>query len=434
MIARLRAFFEKLREPLYANAYALVANQVISAGLGLIYWPLASHLYSPETYGASFAVISTLLLISGIAQVGLGAGMNRFVPRAGDGTRRLILTAYGVVVAVSVVLSLAFVALGGTLGLQSTLGSGPLVWLWVVLAAVLWSIFRLQDAVLIGLRQAKWVLIENTLYNLAKIGLLFLCAGWLATGGIVGSYFLPTPLTILLVTSLIFGIYTRAGRLEPAAAGSTPPTVREIVSTTSGDYVGSLVAEAASRLLPVLVVATLGAVATANFANPWLVATMLTLVAGSMTDSFTTEAARDRANIGLYSREIIFHMALMVVPASVVLGLGAPLIIGIWGEQYVSETTTVLLRWLCLASPLIVFNNWYLAYARVLGHIRMILWTQALGAGILLGVSWLLLGRMGITGVGIAWIVSQIVVAVVGASDSRGVLTSATAQSGGVSA
>ena len=281
MIARLRELMRTIREPLYANAYALVANQVFSAGLGMLYWVLAARLYSAATYGASYAVISTLLLISGIAQLGLGAGLNRFLPRAGMGTRRLILLSYAAVIATSIVLSLGFVALGGALGLEGVLGNGPLLAMWAVLAAVAWSIFRLQDAVLIGLRQAKWVFIENTIYNIAKI--LFLWAGvqLLANAGIVGSWFLPTPIVIVLVTWLVFGVYTRSSRIDPAPADARPLTLREVATTSGGDHVGSLVAEAATRLLPVIVIAILGAATTAYFSTAWLVATTLGLVAGT---------------------------------------------------------------------------------------------------------------------------------------------------------
>ena len=420
MTERFDSLVRMARTPLYANAYALVANQVFSAGLGMLYWVLAARLYSASTYGASSAVISTLLLISGIAQLGLGAGLNRFLPRAGTGTRRLILLSYAAVIATSVVLSLAFVALGGALGLKSVLGDGPLLALWAVLAAVAWSIFRLQDAVLVGLRQAKWVFIENTIYNLAKI--LFLWAGveFLAKAGIVGSWFLPTPIVIALVTWLVFGVYTRPSRIDSAPADAQPLTLREVAATSGGDHVGSLVAEAASRLLPVIVVAVLGAATTAYFFTAWLVATTLGLVAGSMTDSFTAEAAGDRANVRRYSHDILRHMAVVTISAAVVLAIGAPLILSLFGKNYAAQGTT-LLRWLCLSSPLIVFNNWYLSYARLMGRIRQVVWLQSIGAVLLLGLSYLLLHSIGITGVAFAWIASEAVTAAWGLYDSRDV-------------
>ena len=421
MIDRLREVLRAGRMPLYANANALVANQVISAGIGLLYWMLAARLYPSATVGSSTAVISTLLLISGIAQLGFGGGMTRFLPRAGKQTRRLILVSYGAVILTSVLLSLAFVALGGALGLQGLLGEGPLVAVWAVMAAVLWSIFRLQDAVLIGLRQAKWVLIENTIYNLAKLAFLFLGVRVLADAGIVGSWFLPTPIVIVLCTWLIFGVFTRSSRVEAAPLGARPLTVREVALSSGGDHVGSLVAEAAARLLPLLIVAVLGASATAYFYQAWLVATTLGLLASGMTDSFTAEAAADRPNIGRHSRDILQYMALLIIPAALVLALGAPLILTLFGKTYAAEGTT-LLRWLCLATPLVIFNSWYLAYARVVGKIRRVVWLQCLGAALLLGLSYLFLGPFGITGVAFAWILSEAAISLFGLLDSREVL------------
>ena len=418
---------------MYANAYALVANQVFSAGLGLLYWMLAARLYGVDTVGASSAVISTLLLISGIAQLGLGGGMTRFLPRAGTRTRRFIVLSYAAVVATSVLLSIVFVVLGGALGLRGVLGEGPLLGVWAVLAAILWSIFRLQDAVLKGLRQAKWVLIENMLYNVAKIVLLVLGARYLANAGIVGSWFLPTPIVIVLVTWLIFGLFTRADRIEPAPVGGQRLTMREIATSSGGDHIGSLVAEAASRLLPLLIVAVLGAAANAYFYQAWLVATTLALFASGMTDSFTAEAAADRPRIGRYSRGILRHMAVLIIPASAILAIGAPLILTLFGRSYAAEGTT-LLRWLCLSSPLIIFNNWYLAYARVVGRITQVVLLQALGAALLLGLSYLFLQPLGITGVGIAWMLSQAATAIVGLIDSHSVLFEAEHAEGGTPA
>jgi len=417
---RLQELLRLARTPLYANANALVANQIVSAGLGFLYWILAARVYSTATYGASSAVISTLLLISGIAQVGLGGGMTRFLPRAGHRARRLILIAYAVVIAASAVLSVAFVAFGGALGLRSVLGNGPFVALWVISASVAWSIFRLQDAVLIGLRQAKWVLIENTIYNVTKLVVVVAGAGLLADKGIVGSWFLPTPIVIVLCTTLIFGLYTRSSRLSPAPAGLPPLTVREIATTSGGDHIGSLVGEAASRLLPLLVVGVLGATANAYFYTAWLIATTLSLLAGGMTDSFTAEAAGDRANIRRHSHDILRYMALLILPAAAILGLGAPLILSLWNKSFGAEGAA-LLRWLCLASPLIIFNNWYFAYARVMGRIPRVVWLQCVGAVLLLVPSYYLLRPLGIAGVGLAWIVSQAVVAVAGLVNSRDV-------------
>ncbi len=410
------------RTPLRRNAYALVANQVLSAGLGLVYWMLAARLYGVVVVGTSSAVISTLLLISGIAELGLNGGMVRFLPRGGARTRQVILLAYAASIGASVLLSVIFVVLGGTLALSGVVGSGLLAAVWVTLAAVLRTLFRLQDGVLTGLKQARWVLIENAIYNVAKIAILALGVRYLANAGIVGSWFIPLPFVVVLCAWLIFGVYTRGDRLAPAPAGSPPLTLREVASSSGGDHVGSLVADAASRLLPLLIVAVLGAAANAYFYQAWLVATTLGLLAGSMTDAFMAEAAGDRPNIGRHSRDILRQMTMLIIPAAVVIGLGAPLILSLFGKAYAAEGSA-LLRWLCISSPLIIFNTWYLQYARVMSRIRQVVWLQILSSALLLGLGYAFLHPLGITGVGIAWILSQVPVTITGLLSSRDVLT-----------
>ena len=89
---RLRAH---LRDPLFRNGYALICNTVLTSLLGTGYWILAARHYSTGDVGRASAAISTMVLLSGIAQLNLGPALTRFLPRAGGGSARLILGAYG---------------------------------------------------------------------------------------------------------------------------------------------------------------------------------------------------------------------------------------------------------------------------------------------------------------------------------------------------
>lgn len=417
-MTRLTSTLRASLTPMRVSAYALLANQILSAGLGLLYWIFAARLYGAVVVGESSAAISVLLLIAGVAELGLNGGMVRFLPRTGARTRRIILYAYAASVASAVVLSIAFLALGRSIGLGGVLGFGSLTALWVILAAVLRTLFRLQDAVLAGLKQAKWVLIENAIYNVAKILILAVGVTYLGNAGIVGSWFIPLPLVVILCAWLIFGPFTRPDRLAPAPDDGSSLTLREIAASSGGDYVGSLVAEAASRLLPLMVVAVLGAAANAYFYQAWLVAATLGLLAGGMIDSFIAQAASDRAEIAQYSRDMLRQMAALILPAAALIAAAAPLVLRLFGPAYAAQGST-LLRLLCLSTPLIIFNTWYLAYARVMARIRQVVWLQSVAATVLLVLGFALLRPLGINAIGVAWGVSQIPVMVIGVIGSR---------------
>lgn len=435
MTRAISQFIEHLHTPLYANAYALIANQIASAGLGFLYWLLAARLYTPDVVGQSSATISTLLFLAALAEFSLKSAMTRFVPRAGTRTPRLIVYTYSVnLLAAALVSSIFFFAGSHFQFAKNLFADIPVPISWLVLTTMVWCIFYVQDGVLTGLRQAVWVLIENSLYNVAKIVLLIVGVRLFLDHGIVASWFLPTPLLVLLVTALIFWRFVPQ-HIAATNTRATTITPRQVVTSVTGDHIGTLLAETSARLLPLLVLERLGKSENAYFYQAWVIATTLYYIAGNMTSSFTVEAAANLGQITVYSRRILLHMARLIAPMALAVFIAAPLGLSLFGAVYAREGTT-LLRWLSAAILPVIFNTWYLSYARVTGHIKAIILCQGLVSVLTLGLSYLWLPTYGIVSIGIAWLISQSLVAVLVAvktapmllSSARGDVSSGAAQ------
>jgi len=407
----LAQLLEQRRSGLYTNAYALVLNQAASAGFGLLYWMVAAHLYSVEVVGKNSALISTLMLLGTIATLGLGSAVIRFLPRWGTHSTQLVIRVYGANVIAAVLISLLFLQVDGHFGLTaSLLGEESISHGWLVIAAAVWTVFYVQDSVLIGLRQAAWVLIENSLFNLAKIVLLLVGVQMAHEYGIALSWFLPAVAMVALTNGLIFW------RLLPRhlAAGSVttvPITARQALPSVTGDYLGSLLSDFCVRLLPLLVVTLLGNSAGAYFYQAWLVSTFLFLFASNMVSSFTVEAAASPAETVSYSRRILREMVYVIVPMVVVAVVAAPQILGLFGAAYAQEGVP-LLRWLAIAALPAILNTWYLGYARVRAYVVSIVISQGAISVLTLGLSYWWLPTMGISSIGIAWLVSHTFVAI----------------------
>jgi O-antigen/teichoic acid export membrane protein len=399
-----------LRTPLYANAYALMANQIASAGLGILYWMLAARLYSPEVVGQNSAIISILMLLAALSELGLKEAMIRFIPRMRAQTARTIIYTYGANLIATVLFGMIFFVANHYLRLVTNLWGEPSGIGWLILAAMAWGVFYVQDGVLMGLRQAVWVLIENSLFSFSKIVLLVVAVRVFYDYGIVASWFLPTPALVLLVNVLVFWRFLPKHVKIPSDQ-ATPITTRQVVTSTTGDYFGTLLAEACARLLPLLVIGMLGSSANAYFYQAWIVALPLLFIPWSVITSFTVEAAANMSQIAVYSRRTLRHVALIVMPMALALFLAAPFVLGLFGEVYAHEGTT-LLRWLALATPALIVNTWYLGYARVLGDVKAIILNQALVSVLTLGLSYWWLPTFGISSIGVAWLISQAVVAV----------------------
>src|SRR5207248_8852906 len=87
----------------------LLFSGAATSGLGLLYWAVAAHLYPVATVGLNSALLSAMLLLSGMAQLSLNNVLVRFIPAAGHDTRALILWSYLASGITAVILSLVFV-------------------------------------------------------------------------------------------------------------------------------------------------------------------------------------------------------------------------------------------------------------------------------------------------------------------------------------
>jgi hypothetical protein len=225
------------RTPLFSNAIALIVNTAGTGATGVVYWILAARLYEPAHVGRGSAMIAAMLLLAGLGELNLVGALIRFIPRAGAETGRLITAAYRASAITGLLAAGAF-GFGWSQLMEPDRVlhlSLPLA-LWFAVAVVSMSIFALQDGVLTGLRQAKWVPLENALFGVVKIGLLIVLALWSVDVGVFLSWSIPIALTIAPVTCSSSAGFCRgtSQRLrheaslssEPRSDGSWPATSR----------------------------------------------------------------------------------------------------------------------------------------------------------------------------------------------------------------
>jgi O-antigen/teichoic acid export membrane protein/LmbE family N-acetylglucosaminyl deacetylase len=407
LIDSARSLRGHIRTPLYANAYLLIANQGLSAGLGIIYWVIAARFYSPDMVGKGSAIISTLGFLSAIAELSLKSGMQRFVPRAGRHVRGLVLRTYTINLLITGMITVTFLVLGSQLHFSDDLLGGLQFGSLVLLVAanMIYTIFVVQDGVLMGLHQTVWVLLENTIYNASKIVLLVIGILGFLGNGIVASWFIPAPFLALLVNGLIFlRFIPRFLRVNQTSVKPIQP--REIVTSVAGDHVGSVLSETSIRLLPLLVINLLGTSANAYFYQAWLIGNMLYLVCYNVSASFTVEGASDPARLAYYSRQSLRQMMFLIIPMIVVVLGVAPYLLQIYGGDYAREATP-LLRWLALAALPYGVNSWFLSYSRVRVDIKAIILNQGLQCVLTLGLSYAWMPHYGISAIGLAWLIAQ---------------------------
>lgn len=407
------------RVPLYRNAYALMLNTVSVSGLGLLYWFLAARFYADHDVGLNSTAVSTMMFLSGLAQLNMVNALYRFAPQAGGRLPGFVAAIYRVAIIASVAVSGGFALISrATLPDGGFLGGDPLPAIGYVLAVTLYGIFALQDGVMIGLRAAIWVPLENTIFGALKILLLVLLAPLAPALGIFASWTLAMLIVVAPVNLLLFRrlIPQRAAAStdQGSAIGDARPaeafTLWELRRFITADYIGTLFYMCSTNLLPLLVTTVIGARDAAYFYIAWVIGSALDVFSENMATSLTVEGAADPRQLLAYTRTSLIHIMRLLIPAAAALWIVAPFVLGVFGAGYAAEATD-LLRLLGVATIPRAVNHLFLSVSRVRTQMRGIIIVQAATAALNLGLSIALGRQIGIAGVGIAAVLSETIVA-----------------------
>ncbi|MEV2265490.1 lipopolysaccharide biosynthesis protein [Nonomuraea africana] len=405
----LQKILRDLRNPLFRNGYALMANTAITATLGMGYWLLATRFYTPEEFGSGQALITAMRLFASLTALGFVGALARFIPISGRRTAEVILRGYGLAAATGGAAAIGFLLTlpmwGEIYAVLGGLGHG----LFFLGAVLVWSVFTLQDVALTGLRKATWVPVNNLVFGLAKMGLLVALAGSLPEGGIFVSWMIPTAIALIPVNFLIFGIQVPK-HVRETESTAQPPRLREMGRFLAGDFPGTLSMLAIVYLVPVLIAARVGEATFGRFSMAHTLGCMIELLAMNMAVSLTVEGSFDRSRLAANARRALKRALMIITPIIGVAFLAAPLILTVFGSDFAAEGTT-LLRLMALAVLPRVLIEVYLSSLRALGKARKLAVVQ-IGLAVLVLVSIMaLFPFVGVNAVGYGLLLSELLVA-----------------------
>ena len=244
-----------------------------------------------------------------------------------------------------------------------------------------------------------------------------LCAAGLGAQGIVVAW----------VASSVIGAAAGAFWLLPRIGPSRHRGPRRPGARTSGargtrgrarkraDYVWHLVGQHLTSvggqltplLLPILVVARLGAGSNAYFYITWMIGSVFFMVSPSISQALFAESVRYDAGLRPTVVKAFRIASFLLIPAMVVMVAGGKLILAIFGHAYVSAGYGLLVLLAISAMPDAV-SNVAVAICRATNRLG---YSASINLGILVFTvvsAWLLMPRFGLLGVGIGWLAAQV--------------------------
>ncbi|MFB6838252.1 lipopolysaccharide biosynthesis protein [Streptomyces sp. NPDC056361] len=389
------------RDPLLRNGHLLAVSSLVSAGLGSVFWILAAHWYDDEVVGVNYSALSMALLLAGVGQLNLADFLVRFVPSAGHHTRRLILTCYALSAAVSTLAALGFLLLVPVIAPDLDFLLTPVTAGCFVAATAGYAVFVMQDGALTAVRRPGWVVAENMVFACVKIGLLGVGAVLALRSGILLSW------AGALAVSLVVTNYVLLRRAVPRHVRTSEASERpeRALRYAAADYFGSLFRMAAYALVPLIVLNNLGAEQSAYFSLAFSVGYVLFLVARNLGSSLVVEAVRSPGRLVEHAQTVLRHAVLLLGSAVVLVVALAPQILSLFGAEYAEHATTLLRLFALAALPNVVVGI-AIDAARARRRLRWAVGLQIAECALVLGLTKLLLPVVGITGAGIAWVVT----------------------------
>jgi O-antigen/teichoic acid export membrane protein len=396
---------------LLRGAYSLVANTAVTSVLGMGFWVAAARLFSSVEVGRDTVLISVMIELSTVCQLNMGNGIIRFLPDLGTPSRQALGAVYGLVGMMALLVGTAFVLIVPHVSHQlAYLGNEMTLAVGFVAALVLWGLFTLQDAALMATRQAPWIPIENGLFGALKLAALpaFLVVG--AVHGVFLAWVLPMALLLAPVNLLVFRrAIPRHVASEARESSISRIGPRRVARFLAQDYLASVFTQATLTVLPVLVIAILGAQQSAYFAMPFTIVMAFDTFAYGACTSLVVEATLEQDSLRVLTKVFARRVLALLMPAAALLALAAPLVMLPFGHAYAQHGADVLRLLLC-ASIFRAVIALFSAVARVQGRGLRLATVELALLVLVLGPAILLARSHGIEGVGAAWLGANVII------------------------
>ncbi|MBN1188895.1 MAG: oligosaccharide flippase family protein [Dehalococcoidales bacterium] len=392
-----------LRSPLFTNALFMMVANVSTSLFGFVFWILVARIYSIEDVGLASAVIAASSLLVTFSGLGLQYGLIRFINSSADPVK-LINSSFTVAGSVALIAGIIFVM---GIGLWSPaldiVRQVPLYTAFFILSIPVFALAHLLDFTFIARRRAGFAMVKNLVFNVMRLILPFVLVLFFHSFGIFGSWGLAL-VTGLLVSWLFFLPKVQPG-YRPAVTLDRK-TAAEAIRYSFFNYLADICGTVPSNILPMLVVNILSPEDNAYFYVAWALNNIVSMVPYTISTSFMAEGSNDQSKIGQQMRRSLLLAYSMIIPAILLVFFLADKLLLLFGGAY-SENATILLRILPFSAIPATLNSLFFSYKRIQKNIKPLIFINAFAGLLAIGLTYYLLPLKGISGAGIAWVISK---------------------------
>jgi O-antigen/teichoic acid export membrane protein len=393
---------------LFRNATYLIFSNAFLQATGFFFWIIAARLYTAESVGLSSAAIMAMMLLSQLSYMGLDYALVRFLPTAGDKSRDMISTCITIGTIMSITVALVFIAgLDWWSPALIPIRGHPMLISIFVITVLAATLSAFTQRIFIARLKSGLALTQGLIFGLTRfIPLVFLVA-FIPSFGIFSAWGM----------ALLLGVIVTLFPLARIEGGHYPrfsinkDVLRSMLGFSFSNYLVSILFNLPGLVLPIMVVNLIGAEQNAYFYIGWSLGNILLMIPSSLSFSLLAESSSDRNALAQEVIRSIKLITLILVPSILFMLFLGDKLLWLFGHAY-SENATNLLRILALSTIPNAVISIYFSVQRVKLKMGMVNVLSLILAVFTLGMSWVLIPRLGITGAGLGWLSGQTIIAV----------------------
>lgn len=404
----LRDKYEQImKDSLYKNSIYLMVSSGVMAAFGFFFWLICARLFSAEDIGLATTIISVMGLIASISVLGLNTGLVRYLPNSKDKNNK-INTCFTVVALTTVIVSSVFL-----LGLEKFsprlifIKENILMSFAFIFFMVIYSMSSIIESVFVAFRNAKFILLKNTIFSAVKLLLpfVFFSLGILGAFGIFSAYMTASFIgfgVVFLILIYKFGYKPKFVFYDDV--------ITKIGKFSFVLYLAGFIGGLSSTLMPLIITNVLHPEFTAYYFMAMQIVGLLFVIPQATTNSLFAEGSTNVKSLRKNVLKSIWIIAILLIPAILVTFLFGKYILLAFGEDYSAQGFNFL-KIMALNGILVSVNSIFGSVFKVKKRIGGIITTSIIGVTTILGLSLILMKIYGLMGIAYAYMIGQGVVA-----------------------
>jgi len=382
----IRQELKNFKSPLYRNSIYISMTSLVTAIAGFLFWSVAARLYPSSDVGVASAIVSAINLIFTVSMLGLNFALIRFYPQYRE---RAIGSSLILAIIASLVVSLAYGLIMKNSESFSRVFSIEFLAMFVGFS-VIGTAYNIISTYAIAKRKAEHSFVQAILFALRFIFLFLLVS--LGVLGIVGSFGLG------LLLGLVYGMIF----IDDIKLGIDKEYIRDSLRFSLGNYIASIANVAPNYLMPTIVLTMLGKEEAAYFYITFAIGTLILFVPNAINTSFFVEGSHGLKDMKRTLKKALIFSYVYLAVVTVFVWLFGEYVLRLFRPEYVNGFG--LLKLMVIGGFFVVPVNFSITILNIQKRVRDVVMINVLKAVLFLGLSYLLIPRFGIEGVGWGWI------------------------------